>query len=97
FTPLSIILSSLAYELNLMYSKLQHKDTQFPTVFASLFAHLPGWARSFLADHNLDSAQQIQQQLSDAALKGGQYLAGSAFLIGKGTFGFTVSFGIMLY
>ncbi|PKE41712.1 AI-2E family transporter, partial [Klebsiella pneumoniae] len=39
----------------------------------------------------------IQQQLSDAALKGGQYLAGSAFLIGKGTFGFTVSFGIMLY
>ncbi len=30
--------------------------------------------------------------------KGGQYLAGSAFLIGKGTFGFTVSFGIiMLY
>ncbi len=80
-----------------MYSKLQHNDTQFPTVVASLFAHLPGWARSFLADHNLDSAQQIQQQLSDAALKGGQYLAGSAFLIGKGTFGFTVSFGIMLY
>ncbi|SQC40286.1 putative inner membrane protein [Serratia liquefaciens] len=97
FTPLAIILSSLAYELNLVYSKLQHNDTQFPTVVASLFAHLPGWARSFLADHNLDSAQQIQQQLSDAALKGGQYLAGSAFLIGKGTFGFTVSFGIMLY
>jgi predicted PurR-regulated permease PerM len=45
----------------------------------------------------LDSAEQIQQQLSDVALKGGQYLAGSAFLIGKGTFGFTVSFGIMLY
>lgn len=81
FTPLAIILSSLAYELNLVYSKLQHNDTQFPTVVASLFAHLPGWARSFLADHNLDSAQQIQQQLSDAALKGGQYLAGSAFLI----------------
>ncbi|HBR7506235.1 TPA: AI-2E family transporter [Klebsiella pneumoniae] len=97
FTPLAIILSSLAYELNLVYSKLQHNDTQFPTVVASLFAHLPGWARSSLADHNLDSAQQIQQQLSDAALKGGQYLAGSAFLIGKGTFGFTVSFGIMLY
>ncbi|PKE41170.1 AI-2E family transporter, partial [Klebsiella pneumoniae] len=70
FTPLAIILSSLAYELNLVYSKLQHNDTQFPTVVASLFAHLPGWARSFLADHNLDSAQQIQQQLSDAALKG---------------------------
>ncbi len=41
FTPLAIILSSLAYELNLVYSKLQHNDTQFPTVVASLFAHLP--------------------------------------------------------
>ena len=97
FTPLAIIISSLAFELNVVYTKLQHNDTQFPTVVANLFAHLPSWARSFLSEHNLDSAEQIQQQLSDAALKGGQYLAGSAFLIGKGTFGFTVSFGIMLY
>ena len=93
FTPLAIILSSLAFELNVVYTKLQHNDTQFPTVVASLFAHLPEWARSFLSEHNLDSAEQIQRQLSDVALKGGQYLAGSAFLIGKGT----VSFGIMLY
>ena len=97
FTPLAIILSSLAFELNVVYTKLQHNDTQFPTVVASLFAHLPEWARSFLSEHNLDSAEQIQRQLSDVALKGGQYLAGSAFLIGKGTFGFTISFGIMLY
>lgn len=97
FTPLAIIISSLAIELNLVYTQLQHNDTQFPVVVANLFAHLPEWARSFLSEHNLDSAEQIQKQLSDAALKGGQYLAGSAFLIGKGTFGFTVSFGIMLY
>ena len=97
FTPLAIILSSLAFELNVVYTKLQHNDTQFPTVVASLFAHLPEWARSFLSEHNLDSAEQIQRQLSEVALKGGQYLAGSAFLIGKGTFGFTISFGIMLY
>ena len=31
------------------------------------------------------------------ALKGGQYLAGSVFLIGKGTFNFVVGFGVMLY
>ena len=46
FTPLAIILSSLAYELNLVYSKLQHNDTQFPTVVASLFA-LPGMRRGY--------------------------------------------------
>lgn len=81
----------------MVYTKLEHNDTQFPSVVASLFAHLPEWVRSFLSEHNLDSADQIQKQLSDAALKGGQYLAGSAFLIGKGTFGFTISFGVMLY
>ncbi|WP_316390528.1 AI-2E family transporter [Citrobacter farmeri] len=97
FIPLMLILSSLAVELNVVYNKLQHNDAQFPEVVASLFAHLPEWARSFLADHGLDNAAKIQQKLSDAALKGGQYLAGSAFLIGKGTFGFAISFGIMLY
>ncbi|MGE0969766.1 AI-2E family transporter [Klebsiella sp. WOUb02] len=97
FTPLAIIFSSLALELNMVYTRLEHNDTQFPAVVASLFAHLPEWVRSFLSEHNLDSADQIQKQLSDAALKGGQYLAGSAFLIGKGTFGFTISFGVMLY
>ncbi len=97
FTPLALILSSLAFEINLVYSKLQHNNTQFPTVVASLINHLPTWARQLLAEHNLDTAAQIQSKLSAVALKGGQYLAGSAFLIGKGTFGFTVSFGIMLY
>ncbi|MDF7681148.1 AI-2E family transporter [Enterobacteriaceae bacterium ESL0689] len=97
FTPLAVILSSLAYELNMVYSRLQHNDTQFPAVVASLFAHLPDWARNFLSEHHLDSASQIQEQLANAALKGGQYLAGSAFLISKSTFGFTISFGIMLY
>jgi predicted PurR-regulated permease PerM len=30
FTPLAIIISSLAIELNLVYTRLQHNDTQFP-------------------------------------------------------------------
>ena len=97
FIPLMLILSSLAVELNVVYTKLQHNDAQFPEVVASLFAHMPEWARSFLADHSLDNAAKIQQKLSDVVLKGGQYLAGSDFLIGKGTFGFAISFGIMLY
>ncbi|AVZ00148.1 MULTISPECIES: AI-2E family transporter [Lelliottia] len=97
FTPLIVILSSLAIELNVVYTKLQHTNPQFPEVVASLFSHLPDWARNFLVEHNLDNASQIQQKLSDVALKGGQYLAGSAFLIGKGTFGFAISFGVMIY
>jgi len=97
FTPLAIILSSLAYEMNVVYRKLQENNTQFPVVIADLLRHLPGWARTFLAEHELNNAAQIQKALSGVALKGGQYMAGSAFIIGKGTFGFTISFGVMLY
>jgi len=97
FTPLAIIASSLVIEVNMVYSKLQGNNTQFPVVLAELLQHLPGWARSFLAEHDLDKASEIQQKLSDVALKGGQYLAGSVFLIGKSTFSFTIGFGIMLY
>ena len=97
FIPLMVILSSLAIELNVVYTKLQANNTQFPEVIASIFNRLPDWASGFLADHNLTNAAQIQKKLSDVALQGGQYLAGSAFLIGKGTFGFAISFGIMLY
>lgn len=93
FIPLMVILSSLAIELNVVYSKLQQNNTQFPEVVTAILSYLPDWARGFLADHHLDNVAQIQQKLSDVALQGGQYLAGSAFLIGKGTFGF----GIMLY
>ncbi len=80
-----------------VYTKLQQNNTQFPEVIAGIFNRLPDWASGFLADHNLTNAAQIQKKLSDVALQGGQYLAGSAFLIGKGTFGFAISFGIMLY
>src|SRR5690606_20864931 len=77
--------------------KLQENNTQLPVVIAELLRHLPGWARNFLAEHELNNATQIQKALSGVALTGGQYMAGSAFIIGKGTFGFTISFGVMLY
>lgn len=97
FTPLAIIGSSLAIELNLLYTKLQNNNTQLPAVLADVLQHLPAWARQFMTEHDLDSTTEIQQKLSAAALKGGQYFAGSVFVIGKSTFSFTVGFGIMIY
>ncbi|WP_369789786.1 AI-2E family transporter [Rouxiella sp. WC2420] len=97
FTPLAVIASSLAIEFNVVYSKLQHNNTQLPTIIADVIQHLPVWAQHQMAEYNLDTAAGIQQKLSGFALKGSQYLAGSVFLIGKGTFSFVVGFGIMLY
>ncbi|QQN36313.1 MULTISPECIES: AI-2E family transporter [Rahnella] len=97
FTPLAIITSSLALEFNAVYTKLQGNQTQLPVILADFIHHLPRWARHFLSDHDLDSTAEIQKKLSDVALQGSQYLAGSVFVIGKSTFGFVVGFGIMLY
>lgn len=47
FIPLMVILSSLAIELNVVYTKLQENNTQFPEVVASIFNHLPDWASGF--------------------------------------------------
>jgi predicted PurR-regulated permease PerM len=47
FIPLMVILSSLAIELNVVYTKLQQNDTQFPEVVASVLSYLPDWARGF--------------------------------------------------
>lgn len=97
FTPLAVVASSLAVEFNVVYSKLQTNSTPLPTVLSHVMQHLPGWARGFLAGQHLDSASAIQAKLSQVALHGSQYLAGSAFLIGKGTFSFVIGFGVMLY
>ena len=97
FTPLAVIASSLAIEFNMVYGKLQQNNTQLPTIIADVIQHLPVWAQHSLSEYNLDNAAGIQQKLSGFALKGSQYLAGSVFLIGKGTFSFVVGFGIMLY
>ncbi len=97
FTPLGAIASSLAMEFNAIYGKLQNNNTQLPVILADIMQHLPRWTRHFLSEHHLDNAAVIQQKLSEVALRGGQYLAGSVFLIGKSTFSFVVGFGIMLY
>lgn len=97
FTPLAIIASSMAIEFNMVYSKLQSNNTQLPAILADVMRHLPGWVQNFLTEHDLNTAASIQQKLSQVALRGGQYLAGSVFLIGKSTFSFVVGFGIMLY
>lgn len=97
FTPLALVMSSLAIEANIVYTKLQNNNMQFLIIVSDFIDHLPRWARHLLAEHNLDSATEIQQKMAGLLLQGGQYLAGSVFLIGRGTFSFMLSFGIMLY
>ena len=95
FIPLMVILSSLAVELNMVYTRLQQNNTQFPEVIAGIFNRLPDWASGFLADHNQTNAGQIQKKLSDVAVQVGQYLAGRAVLRGTGRLRLAIRFGFM--
>lgn len=97
FIPLAVVASSLAVECNALYNRLQNNQTELATVVSGVVNHLPEWARHFLAENDLNNADQIQQQLSAAAMKGGQFFAGSIMLIGKSTFSFTIGFGVMMY
>ena len=97
FIPLAVVASSLMVEFNLVYNNLQNANTPLPVILADLLQYLPDWARAFLADHHFATAADIQQTLSDAALRGGRILAGSAFVIGRSTFSFAIGFGVMLY
>ena len=97
FIPLALVASSLAIECNALYNRLQNNQTELATVVSGVVNHLPSWARHFLAENNLNNPEHIQQQLSGAAMKGGQFFAGSIMLIGKSTFSFTIGFGVMLY
>lgn len=97
FIPLAIVASSLVVECNALYQRLQTNQTELATVVSSVINHLPRWLRHLLAENGMNNADQIQQQLSAAAMKGGQFFAGSIMLIGRSTFSFTIGFGVMLY
>lgn len=97
FIPMMMVLSSLAFEINSLYQRLQTNATNLPQLLSDGIAHLPEWAKTWLRENNFDSVASIREKLSGVALNVGRYLAGSAVLIGKGTLGITVSFCLMVY
>ncbi|HCC10980.1 MAG TPA: AI-2E family transporter [Atlantibacter hermannii] len=97
FTPLAIIASSLAREFNIVYQSLQSDNATLSKLFYEYFGYLPGWARSLLTEYDLDNLADIRSKLSEVAMKGSQYAAGSVLLISKNTFSLAVGFGVMLY
>lgn len=97
FIPMMMVLSSLAYEINTLYQRLQNNATDLPQLLSDGIAHLPEWAKNYLRDNDFDTVASIREKLSGAALNVGRYLAGSAVIIGKGTLGITVGFCLMVY
>lgn len=97
FTPLAIITSSLASELNTVYRSLQSDNAIIARWYQDTLDYLPGWGHKMLADYQLDTLTGIRSKLSALAMQGSQYAASSVLLISKNTFVVVVGFGVMLY
>ena len=97
FTPLVMITSSLASEFNTVYRSMQGDNATMTSLFNDVVSYLPDWARRIMADYQVDNLPAIRTRLSDMALQGSQYAAGSVMLIGRNTFSVAIGFGVMLY
>lgn len=97
FTPLLMVVSSLAYESNVLYRSLQGETPNLSRILKEIHNMLPGWAQRLMENNDLNNVSEIQQKLSGVALQGSQYAAGSMLAIGKNTFSVAIGFGVMLY
>ncbi len=97
FIPCVIVMSSLAYEGNELYNNIQQNNQALTTSITNAIHHLPGFVQDFLNRYDLTNVDKLQQKISGLAMQGSKTIAGSALVIGQGTFSFTVGFVIMLY
>ncbi|GAA0492002.1 AI-2E family transporter [Tatumella punctata] len=97
FIPCVIVMTSLAYEGNQLYTSLQQNNQAFSSSVTTAINHLPGSVQTFLNRYDLTNVDKLQQKISALAMEGSHTLANSALVIGQGTFSFTVGFVIMLY
>lgn len=95
--PLVLIGTSVVSETVVIYNRITSGQLNFGTYLHHIYEGLPEWMRHSLERLDLSSTQKIQAQLSSVAADGGKLLAGKAVELGQNTFGFVVSFGVMLY
>ena len=95
--PLAFITASLVQEGVSFYQKLQTGELHFGTYFQQIINALPRWMVDLLDRFGFGNISALQEQLSVGVMEGSKFIATQAFTIGQNTFGFVISFGIMLY
>jgi len=95
--PLALVTVSLIEEVALVSQKVRSGEISFSSYFQQVVNAIPHWALGLLDRFGLGNVDGLINQVSQAASKGSQAIAGHAVAIGQNTFEFLVSFGIMLY
>jgi predicted PurR-regulated permease PerM len=95
--PAMLLGAALLREATAFYARIRSEEIDVGQLFVEMQAHLPGWARSWLADIGVGDVGGLRTELSQGFVSSYQTLAAQVLSIGRGTFGFFLSLGVMLY
>ena len=95
--PVAVISVQLIGEIIGITQKVRSGQINFSAYGQQILQGLPAWARSGLEQLGLTSQSGVLDNISGALTQGGQFLAARTLAIGQNTFGFLVSFVVMLY
>jgi len=95
--PAMLLGAALLREAAAFYARVQSGEIDLGRLFVEMQAHLPGWARTWLADIGLDDVGGLRTKFSQSFASSFQAVAVRVLSIGQGAFGFFLALGVMLY
>lgn len=95
--PAMLLGVALLHEGGVFYTRVRSGEVDFGRLFVETQAHLPDWARSWLADIGLGDVGGLRTKISQGFASSFQAVASRVLSIGQGAFGFFLSLGVMLY
>ena len=95
--PMTLIGASLTQEALGFYGKVQSGELDLVRFFQQVHDVLPAVATNLLERLGLASLGAVQEKLATGLMKGSQYIAAQALIIGQGTFDFIANLFVMLY
>jgi len=95
--PAMLLGAALLHEASVFYDRVRSGEVDFGRLFVETQAHLPDWARSWLADIGLGDVGGLRAKISQGFANSFQSVASRVLSIGQGAFGFFLSLGVMLY
>lgn len=95
--PLWLVIGSMLKEGSSLYERFQSGEFNLQQHLLQIRNALPEWAVALSNRFDLTSLTGIQDWLSTAIMRAGQYLAGQTLNIGQTTLDFIVNLFVMLY
>lgn len=95
--PVIVIGALLIQEGAALYKSIESGQLDIAGYIAQFKDMLPPYFQRLLERMGMGDLNSLREKITKSAVQGHQQLASQAFNFGQGTFGFLVSFGVMLY